>query len=157
MSRLAALLLPLLLLGTLGAPAVATPADRAAAPTAAQRYVDRAHLATNEQRAAQGLRPLRLDRCLRRAAVRQAAEMARTGTMSHQDLAPVLSACGLSGAGENVAYGFATGRRVVVSGWMTSPGHRASILQLSYRREGIGAVRDGEGRWWVAQVFGTRA
>ena len=69
----------------------------------------------------------------------------------------MMAACGLRGAGENVAAGFGSGRSVVVRGWMTSPGHRANLLQPAYRLEGIGAVRDAGGRWWVAQVFGTRA
>lgn len=152
--RLAALLLPLLVAS--GMTGLAGPATAAAGATQAERYAAAAHASTNQQRTAEGLRALQQDRCLRRAAARQATAMARAGALSHQDLSAVLAACGLRAAGENVGVGFASGRGVV-RGWMGSPGHRANLLEPRYRREGIAAVRDAGGRWWVAQVFGTRA
>ena len=80
--------------------------------------------------------------------------MARAGELFHQDLAKVQQRCGMGWAGENVAVGYSSGR-AVVKGWMGSPGHRANILRTEFRLMGIAAVKR-KGRWWVAQVFGTR-
>jgi uncharacterized protein YkwD len=76
--------------------------------------------------------------------------------MFHQDLQRVASDCGLSYAGENVAYGYDSGA-AVVRAWMNSSGHRANILNGHYRAMGIGARRAADGTWYVAQVFGRRA
>ena len=54
--------------------------------------------------------------------------MAQREQMFHQDLGPVMTDCKLNTAGENVAYGYPTGRSVVNDGWMHSEGHRANIL-----------------------------
>ncbi len=45
--------------------------------------------------------------------------MAAQRRMYHQDLEPILRRCGMSMVGENVAYGFTSGR-AVVRGWMDS-------------------------------------
>ena len=50
-----------------------------------------------------------------------------------------------------------TGKSVVNDGWMNSEGHRANILNPSFRLMGIGARKGHDGRWYVAQVFGRRA
>ena len=82
--------------------------------------------------------------------------MAQREEMFHQDIGAVLSECGLSAVGENVAYGYGSGRSVVVDGWMNSEGHRANILNASYTLMGIGARKGHNGRWYVAQVFGRK-
>ena len=82
--------------------------------------------------------------------------MAESGSMYHQDLGPVMDGCGLSTAGENVAYGYPSGRAVVRRGWMHSEGHRANILSRDYRLVAVAARRDAGGTWYVAQVFGRR-
>ena len=46
---------------------------------------------------------------------------------------------------------------MVNDGWMNSEGHRANILNPSFRLMGIGARKGHDGRWYVAQVFGRRA
>jgi uncharacterized protein YkwD len=51
---------------------------------------------------------------------------------------------------ENVAYGYSTPERVVAA-WMASPGHRANILNCTYKD---GAVASS-GSYWTA-VFATR-
>lgn len=132
---------------------VGTPAASAAAPTA---YEKQAHQATNKQRARHDLVPLRRDGCLQRYADRQAKRMAKQRRVYHQDLGAMLRRCGLRMAGENVAMGFPTGRAVVNQGWMKSPGHRALILQGSYRIQAIGSHRGADGRRYAAQVFGRR-
>ncbi len=138
------------LLGGTAAPAQAKPR------TAEQKYAQQAFTATNANRTQHGLRALRANDCLRHAAVRQARLMAQQEQMFHQDLGRVLQDCGLSTAGENVAYGYPSGRSVVVDGWMNSEGHRANILSPAFRLMGIGARKGHNGRWYVAQVFGAK-
>ena len=121
------------------------------------RYQRQAHRATNKQRTAIGLIALRRQDCVQRFAIRQAKAMAAREEMYHQQLQPILDKCGLSATGENVAYGFATGRVVVTQGWMKSAGHRANILNPVYRVMGIGARKGDDGLWYVSQVFGTPA
>ena len=142
---------------------VATVADRVPGGTAAEkrsaasRYSRQAHKATNNRRADQGLRALKRTDCVQRYAVRQAKAMARRTEMYHQDLGPILEDCGLNLVGENVAYGYRTGRSVVNDGWMNSEGHRANILNPGYRLMGIGARKGSDGAWYVAQVFGRKS
>jgi uncharacterized protein YkwD len=80
--------------------------------------------------------------------------MANQERMFHQELGPMMSACHLQMAGENVAYGYPTGKAVVNQGWMHSEGHRANILEPRYRRMAIAARKGDDGRWYVSQVFG---
>ena len=75
--------------------------------------------------------------------------------MYHQELGPIMSACGLGGVGENVAYGYPSGRAVVVQGWMNSAGHRENILRSSFRLMAVGARKGPDGLWYTAQVFGS--
>ena len=165
MSRLpAVLVLPLVFAITLLVGAVpaspASPAPRAdeargvvASPQST--YRSSAVRATNGARARYDLRALDTDRCLQRFAARQAVAMARQESMYHQDLGPVMRTCGLGLAGENVAYGYPSGREVV-RGWMHSPGHRANILNRGYRLVAVAARESASGRWYAAQVFGSR-
>ena len=129
-----------------------TPVE-AASPSA--RYAHAAFKETNEKRA--NHHRVRLDRndCLQRFASRHARRMANRERMFHQDLGPILRRCRMRMVGENVAFGYPTGRAVVNRGWMRSSGHRANILKREYRKMGL-AARKGGGRWYVAQVFGTR-
>ena len=150
MRRLVVLLLAAVVLVGTGAP----PAH---AQTRAGKYAQQAFTATNANRAHHGLRVLRANRCLKHAAVRQAKLMAQREQMFHQDIGKVMQDCGLSTVGENVAYGYPNGKSVVNDGWMNSEGHRANILNPSYRLIGIGARKGHNGRWYVAQVFGRKA
>jgi len=129
----------------------------ALAQTPEARYAEQATVATNAQRSEEGLGDLKTNTCLRRAAVRQATRMARDKEIFHQDLGAVLQECHLTAAAENVAAGYRTGRAVVNDGWMHSEGHRANILNPSFRLIGIGARKGSNGRWYVAQVFGSKA
>jgi uncharacterized protein YkwD len=122
----------------------------------ASDYAAAAVKATNNAREANDRTAFKVDECLHGFAVKQARAMARAGEMYHQDLGPVMDECGLVAAGENVAYGFPTGRSVVNQGWMKSDGHRANILSRSFKLVAVAARRDGDGRWYAAQVFGRR-
>ncbi len=54
-------------------------------------------------------------------------------------------------AGENIAYGYST-PEAVVDGWMNSPGHRANILNSSYKEIGVGYVASGH--YWTQMFIG---
>ena len=128
----------------------------AAQSPAEQVYQRQAFVATNQNRDHRDRVVLRHQACVQRYAVRQARLMARQERMFHQDLVRVLRDCGLRLAGENVAYGFRSGRAVVDRGWMHSAEHRANILNPAYRLLGTGACRSADGTWYAAQVFGRR-
>ena len=125
-----------------------------AAPAA--EYAEKAVKWTNVAREANDRKPLKVDECLQDFARKQAQAMASKEEMYHQDLGPIMSTCGLSTAGENVAYGYGTGRSVVWDGWMESEGHRANILSTSYRLIAVAARRSADGTWYAAQVFGRK-
>jgi uncharacterized protein YkwD len=110
--------------------------------------------ATNHERSTQSLPALTPQACVDSYAEAQAARMASEGRMYHQDLGPILSGCSLRSVGENVAYGYPDGTTVTAA-WMASPGHRANILNASYRSLGVGAAQDSQGRWYACQVFGA--
>lgn len=129
----------------------------AQAQTAAGRYAQQAFTATNANRAHHGLKELKPNDCLKHAAAQQAKAMAAQEQIFHQDIEKLLHACRLSTVGENVAYGFPTGRSVVNDGWMNSEGHRDNILNPAYRLMGIAARKGHDGNWYVSQVFGHKA
>ncbi|MGW8380753.1 CAP domain-containing protein [Streptomyces sp. ODS28] len=54
--------------------------------------------------------------------------------------------------GENIARGQADARSVMDS-WMSSPGHKANILNCEYRTLGVGTHYGAGGPWWT-QEFG---
>jgi uncharacterized protein YkwD len=148
----AALLATLLVSAPTASASQAPATERASAKTVYQRT---AFKATNNKRKNHDLRTFKRNECLQRYAVRQARRMAAQRKMYHQDSGPVMRGCRLSWYGENVAYGYPTGR-AVVRGWMHSPGHRANILRPQFRLMGLAARRGGDGRWYAAQVFGRK-
>lgn len=148
------MLRPLLVTLALTATLVGTPGAAHAGPAA--EYAEQAVKATNAAREANDRRPLKVNECLRGFAVKQARAMAAAEEIYHQDLGAIMDACGLMTAGENVAYGYPTGKAVVNQGWMRSEGHRANILSRSFRLVAVAARRDDDGTWYAAQVFGRR-
>ena len=108
---------------------------------------------TNAERTKRDLPALAGGRCLDVYAERLAAALVREQRLRHSNLEVILKRCKLRTVGENVAVGYRNGRSVT-QGWMGSPGHRANILNGSFRSVGMGAVQDRAGRWWVAQVLG---
>ncbi|MCY7364475.1 MAG: CAP domain-containing protein, partial [Frankiaceae bacterium] len=85
---------------------------------------------------------------------RWAVNLSTLGSLVHQAMSPILSACGASRVGENVAYGNVTPEQLVTM-WMGSTGHRANILNAGYTHVGVGAVRTATGRVYGVQVFVT--
>jgi uncharacterized protein YkwD len=126
------------------------------APTVAPvvSYSDRVLALTNAERTARGLRPLAFSTCADGYANTWAATLARVGSLSHQALSPILTACKARGVGENVAYGNVTPEQLVKM-WMDSPGHRANILNPAFTHLGVGDVKTSTGRVYGVQVFLT--
>ena len=128
----------------------------AEATTPNEGYQSSAFAATNNARVAHDHTKVTFNGCVQRFAVRQAKRMAAQQQMFHQDLRPILSACGLTKVGENVAYGYSSGSWVVRKGWMRSAGHRHNILDSDFALLGVGARQSADGTWYAAQVFGRR-
>jgi uncharacterized protein YkwD len=62
--------------------------------------------------------------------------------------------------GENIALGNFGSSRGLVEAWMNSPGHRANILNTSYKEIGVYAMEgtyQGQTVWIAGQVFGKSA
>jgi uncharacterized protein YkwD len=97
---------------------------------------------TNAERAKYGLPPLAVDRSLVQTARTHAAWMTNNRSLQHTTK-PV---------GENIAMGqHNTGE--AVSAWMASPGHRANILNGSYKRIGVAGYRTPDGTCYWCQQF----
>src|SRR5450755_1107539 len=110
--------------------------------------------ATNEDRARQGLGPLKWDPDLARAAQRHAQLMVGQGALSHQYAgeAELETRVGKQGAhfrvvAENLAV--APTPATIEDEWMHSPHHRANILDARLNEIGIGIVRQGSNLWAV--------
>jgi uncharacterized protein YkwD len=114
----------------------------------------------NEERAAAGCSPVTANDRLTRAADDYSDVMASSGVMSHtgpdgSTMAGRVEAAGYqwSTLGENIARGQADAASVMDS-WMNSPGHRANILNCSFKELGVG-VHFGDGGPWWTQDFGA--
>ncbi|MER6027589.1 CAP domain-containing protein [Streptomyces sp. NPDC001851] len=134
--------------------APSTPKATATASAVVARIVQ----LVNAERAKAGCQDLTLNPALTKAAQAHSADMAAHQNMSHtgsDGSAPGdrITAAGYawSAYGENVAYGYATADEVM-AGWMSSPGHRANILNCSFQQIGVGLAQPGS--YWT-QDFGT--
>ncbi len=162
------------LLGALAAPAP-SPAARPRCPgadrTPAAQGPARAEAAVlclvNHERRAAGLRAVRRDADLRRAARRHAGDMAARGFFAHDapspapfgtDLTDRVEAAGYrwSALGENIAAGQPT-PRAVLRAWLDSAGHCRNLLSPAFTELGVGVDTRGPGAYagptWV-QDFG---
>ena len=107
---------------------------------------------TNVARRHHGLHRFKKGSCVDGFADPWARHMAKTQQLVHQDLGPILKRCKASQVAENIAYGYPTAH-ATVRAWMHSKGHRANILNPALTNLGVGAARDENGTWWVAQDF----
>ena len=110
---------------------------------------------TNAARANAGLPALSVSSCLTEMAQRHAERLAAAGTLYHQNLSSVMSACGMSTAGENVAMNY-SGPADMVDQWLESPGHRANMLSGRFTLIGVGTAQARDGSWYGVQVFGAQ-
>ncbi|MFE2878188.1 sigma-70 family RNA polymerase sigma factor [Streptomyces roseus] len=115
----------------------------------------------NSERAAAGCGPLKEDPQLRNAAQGHSDDMAARNFFDHTnpdgaDPGKRTTAAGYrwSTYGENIARGQQTASSVMDS-WMKSPGHRANILNCSFKDIGVGIHSGPGGPWWT-QNFGAR-
>ncbi|MGT2528104.1 CAP domain-containing protein [Streptomyces nojiriensis] len=137
------------------APAPAPPKTSVPAPSGSAAAV---LSLVNQERAAAGCPALTLNAKLTQAAQDHSADMAAHANMSHtgsdgSDPGTRITRAGYawSSYGENVAYGYSTPEKVM-EGWMNSPGHRANILNCSFKEIGIGLAQPNS--YWT-QDFGT--
>jgi uncharacterized protein YkwD len=119
----------------------------------------------NRKRADHGLKSLRLDRKLQRAAGRHARDMVKHDYFAHRrnggpDLTARLDRVGWNGEawGENIAYGCGPSGspKATLRNWLNSPPHRELMLSGSYRRGGLGVAGKApcgdNGAIWVLNV-----
>ncbi|MDN3258866.1 sigma-70 family RNA polymerase sigma factor [Streptomyces sp. CSDS2] len=146
------------------APAPATPSPSRTAPRtrpAPAGTVAQVVALVNEERAAAGCGPVTEDPQLERAAQGHSDDMAARGFFDHTNPDGAgpgerVTAAGYrwSTYGENIARGQRTPRAVMDS-WMHSPGHRANILNCSFKNIGVGVHNGSGGPWWT-QNFGAK-
>ncbi|MGW4440061.1 CAP domain-containing protein [Streptomyces sp. NPDC004596] len=140
------------------APATTAP-PAAPQPTAtASGVVARVLELVNAERGKVGCSALTLNATLTKAAQAHSQDMAAHQNMSHtgsdgSSPGDRITSAGYtwSSYGENVAYGYSTAEQVM-AGWMSSPGHRANILNCSFKEIGVGLAQPGS--YWT-QDFGT--
>ncbi|MDP5315788.1 sigma-70 family RNA polymerase sigma factor [Streptomyces poriferorum] len=115
----------------------------------------------NKERAAAGCGGLTEDSQLTDAAQRHSDDMAARDFFEHTnpdgaDPGQRVTDAGYrwSTYGENIARGQQTPESVMES-WMNSPGHRANILNCSFKNIGIGIHKGSGGPWWT-QDFGAK-
>jgi uncharacterized protein YkwD len=97
---------------------------------------------TNAERARYGLPPLAIDNSLLGSARQHAVWMTNNRTLQHTH----------AGVAENIAMGQGSSEEVMRD-WMNSPGHRANILNPSYRRIGAAAFTTPSGTIYWCQQF----
>ncbi|MCX4759303.1 CAP domain-containing protein [Kitasatospora purpeofusca] len=150
------------------APSTAKPSPTAPRPTAttapggssnssfAQQVAD----LVNTQRSQAGCGPLTVDPKLTTAAQVHSDDMADRNFFDHAspegrhaDYRIEAAGYRWSSWGENIARGQKDPAAVMES-WMNSPGHRANILNCSFKQIGVG-VRTGSGGPWWTQVFAS--
>jgi len=125
------------------------PSPTREAPVAGSAIID----GTNAARADAGLPGLSVSSCLAGMAQQHADRLAAARSLHHQDLGGVMSSCGMSTAGENVAMNY-NGPSAMVDQWLESPGHRANLLSNRFSLLGVGVAQASDGSWYGVQVFG---
>ncbi len=129
-------------------------------------YVDALLRATNQERALNGLPPLRLNRKLSLAATDRVNDMFSKQYFDHvapDGLEPFTWADKRGYRyrliGENLAVGYRSAG-AVVDGWMHSPGHRANILTTGFDEIGIAVANGSPARGYagplVVALYGAR-
>lgn len=124
----------------------------------------------NENRAAQGLAPLKLDMGLVTVARAHSKDMCDRHYFDHYAPSPgpvspmdrYLAYLGkrpnYAMVGENIYYRSMTDQpgdsaKQAENAFMNSPGHRENILQPKFTKVGVGFYRTQDGKYWVTQMF----
>ncbi|MBM2576101.1 CAP domain-containing protein [Jannaschia sp. Os4] len=129
-----------------------------ALPAAARDVSAEALALASRERAAAGLPPLAADPALARAALDQAARMARRGRLGHDGAGGLGARLRAAGAGgcrgaENVGMGMHDPRHAVRA-WMGSRGHRANLMSPAMTRGAVAWADGGGRRWWAMVLSG---
>ncbi|MBS4209852.1 CAP domain-containing protein [Bacillus sp. FJAT-50079] len=113
---------------------------------------------TNQERAKNGLAPLKIDLELSKVAREKSRDMSVNKYFDHNSPTygspfDMMKKFGITyrSAGENIAMGQRTPEEVV-NAWMNSSGHRANILSTNFTHIGIGYVANGN--YWTQQFIG---
>jgi uncharacterized protein YkwD len=117
----------------------------------------------NAERVAAGLPPLQFDPDLAMVAAERSSDMVQKGYFGHVSPTGETSVTLMdrydiphSWSGENIAYNnYPDSQTVaaVLSGWMSSPGHRNNILSPQFNKVGVGVAVDGSGMKYYTAVF----
>ena len=133
------------------APAAVAPPAAQGSVTARQDLAAAVAAATNAQRVAAGFSALSYRSCSVPAS--WAVQMASAGSLTHNSLMTVLSACGgKTTAGENIAAGY-TSVAAVTAGWMGSAGHKANILNPNFKIISVGVAQAANGTYYWVEDF----
>ncbi|WP_306340029.1 sigma-70 family RNA polymerase sigma factor [Streptomyces sp. AS13] len=145
---------------TSAAPAPKPPKPKPA-PPAPSGMAEQVTALVNAERAKEGCGPVSVNGLLNTAAQRHSADMAANDYFDHtsqdgREPDDRITAAGYQWTtyGENIAKGQRTPAEVMQA-WMDSPGHRANILNCSFKEIGMGKQESGDGPVWT-QVFGSR-
>jgi uncharacterized protein YkwD len=149
--RIAAALAIAVGLAMLGVPAAEARRSGAAQPSS-DAYANRIFSLINAERARRGLQRLRRGSCASAYAERWSVHLARSQTLGHQSLKPMLKSCAARRVAENIGYGNVTAD-VLMKKWMASAQHRANILSPKLSYLGVGAARSKSGHWYAVQDF----
>lgn len=128
-------------------------------PVSSSAFESQVVTLTNDQRAANGCRALRVDDRLVAAARAHSNDMvakkffSHTGSDGSDFVTRAVRAGYTAASGENIAWGYRTPQEVV-TGWMNSPGHRANILNCSSVAIGVGVAVESSGAPYWTQDFG---
>ncbi|MFF0227230.1 CAP domain-containing protein [Streptomyces sp. NPDC004629] len=143
------------------APATSAAPDSPSAPAAtgtASEAATRILELVNDERSKAGCSALTLNDTLTKAAQAHSEDMAAHRNMSHTGSDGSMPGDRITKAGytwsaygENVAYGY-SGPEQVMAAWMSSPGHKANILNCSFKEIGVGLAQPGD--YWT-QDFGA--
>jgi uncharacterized protein YkwD len=115
----------------------------------------------NQERANAGCPALTADTRLADAARGHSADMAARNYFDHTTPEGVTFSTRITNAGyvwSGAAENIASGQRdpaAVMKAWMNSPGHRANILNCSYRNLGVGLAYSANKTPYWTQDFGT--
>jgi uncharacterized protein YkwD len=127
------------------------------ATTPGQLTVEAITSAINSTRKANNQAPFAYNQDLARAAKTHANLMAARDEISHTlggTLRERVTEAGYRGAvGENLAAGQKT-LEAAIADWLTSPGHRSTLLSGKFKEFGLAASRSGKGRVYWAMIAG---
>ncbi len=111
----------------------------------------------NKERSKAGLNALSIDENIETAAMVRSREIEKSFSHTRPNgssFSTALSESGVKfmGAGENIAWGQRSPEEVM-NGWMNSSGHRANILNSSFKKIGVAYYVGANGRTYWTQLF----